>query len=289
MHNCNSTKAPFDSLHSNLHKRTEEEQPADLELYRQIIGSLMHLAIITRPNIAFHVSKLSQFNSDPSIHHYAAAKHVLRYLQGTKDYGLYFTATSSQYSLNYSRTPPLELLGFSDASYASDPDDRKSMSGYLFFLSNALISWSAHKQSIVALSTMESEYIALSNAAKEAIFLRKLLSSLMVHPTRPTIINTDSASALDHVKNNVKHPHTQWSQLNSRNRSIESSKTIETIVRSLGASDRIRIRKSCRFHDSTIASNCRGKRGLEQFWRRLGELLQSHVEWRDRSHAFLNS
>jgi hypothetical protein len=193
----------------------------------------MHLAIITRPDIAFHVSKLSQFNSDPSIHHYTAAKHVLRYLQGTKDYGLYFTASSSQYSPHYSRTPPLELLGFSDASYASDPDDRKSMSGYLFFLSNALISWSAHKQSVVALSTMESEYIALSDAAKEAIFLRKLLSSLMVNLPHPTIINTDSESALDHVKNNVKHPRTK--HIDTRHHYIRSVYGIQVDIRHVPA------------------------------------------------------
>jgi hypothetical protein len=203
MENCNPTKTPFESQ-SNLHQRTEAEEPADMELYRRKISSFMHLAIFTCADIAYAVSKLSQFNSNPSVIHLGAAKHLLRYIQGTKDYGLLFTADSASSSLSCS-----EPHGFSDASFASDPDDRKSISGYLFFLSYALISWSAQKQTVIALSTMESEYIALTDAAKEAIFLRKLLDSLSFTIPHPTLIHTDSESALDHVKNNVKHPRTK--------------------------------------------------------------------------------
>ena len=199
MHNCNPAKTPFENQ-VQLHKRLETEEAFDPEQYRQIVGSLMHLAIISRPDLAYSVSKLAQFNSDPSVLHYRAAKHVLRYIQGTKDYAIHYSS---------SNTSSPSLHGYSDASYASDPDDRKSHSGYVFFLANGCISWSAHKQPVVALSTMESEYIALSDAAKEAVFLRKLARSVRFSISQPTVINTDSDSALDHVKNNVKHPRTK--------------------------------------------------------------------------------
>jgi hypothetical protein len=103
----------------HLHKRLDFELAADPERYHQTVGSPMHLAITTRPDIAFTVS-----NS------------LLRYIQGTKDYGLFYTNASTS----------LILHGFSDASYASDSDDRKSTSSYVFFLSNAPTSWSAHNK-----------------------------------------------------------------------------------------------------------------------------------------------
>jgi hypothetical protein len=161
-------------------------------------SSLAPTSLILSPN--FHSSTVI-----PLLFISAQPKHLLRYIQGTKDYGLLFTANSSSSPLLCS-----EPHGFSDVSFASDPDDRKSTSGYLFFLVYTLISWSAPKQTEIALSTMESEYIAPTDAAKEAIFLRKLLDSLSLFTiARPTLIHTDSESALDHVKNNVKHPRTK--------------------------------------------------------------------------------
>jgi hypothetical protein len=119
MENCNPMKTPFESQ-SNLHKRTETEEPADTKLYRRKIGSFMHFAIFTCADIAYAVYKLSQFNSNPSAIHLGTAKHLLRYIQGTKDYGLLFTTDSSS---SLSCTEP---HGFSDSSFTSGPDDRKS-------------------------------------------------------------------------------------------------------------------------------------------------------------------
>ena len=197
MANCNPVKSPCEPS-VQLHKRTFDEESADGELYRQMIGSLMFLAQYTRPDIAYAVSTLSQFNKDPSTHHIRAVKHLMRYIQGTKDLCIMFDCDVV--------TLP---IGFSDASYANNPDDRKSTSGYVFFYANGIISFQCQKQSVVALSTMESEYMALSDAAKEAIFLLKLLRSLKIGIPHPFLINTDSQSALDHVKNNVKHSRTK--------------------------------------------------------------------------------
>ena len=129
MHHCNPAKTPFENQ-VQLHKHQELEEAFDPEQYRQIIGSLMHLPVISHPDLAYSVSRLAQFNNDPSILHYRAAKHILRYLQGAKDYTFRHTST------NDSST----LYGFSDAPYASDPDDRKSHCGYVFFLANGCIS-----------------------------------------------------------------------------------------------------------------------------------------------------
>jgi hypothetical protein len=197
MAKCNPVKTPCESS-VQLHKRTPDEESANGELYRQMIGSLMFLAQYARPDISYAVSALSQFNKDPSIHHFRAVKHLLRYIQATKDLSIVFNG-------NFSNS----LIGYSDASYANNPDDRKSTSGILFFIANGIISFQSSKQSVIAMSTMESEYMALSEAAKEAIFLLKLLRSLKFDANQPVLIKTDSESALDHVKNNVKHARTK--------------------------------------------------------------------------------
>jgi hypothetical protein len=197
MQNCNPAKAPFSDT-SQLHKRTDDEEPTDEKLYREMVGSIGYLSTYTRPDLAFAVSKLSQYLSNPSIHHMQAAKHVLRYIKGTLDYGICYSPSSE--SLPF---------GFSDSSHAADPDDRKSHSGYIFFFNNGDISHSSGKQPITALSSMESEYIELTNAAQEAIFLRKLYASIVSNINVPTTILTDSEAALHHTKNNVKHSRTK--------------------------------------------------------------------------------
>jgi len=128
-----------------------------------------------------------------------AAKHVLRYIKGTLDYGLYFGPSE------------IHLSGFCDSSHAADPDDRKSHAGHIFYLNpdGSGIVWESGKESVVAISSMESEYMQYSEAAKEAIFLHKLAASIGLKLTLPTTIYTDSESALKHVKNNIKHAHTK--------------------------------------------------------------------------------
>src|SRR5579859_4660623 len=107
------------------------------------------------------------------------------------------------YDNSLSTTP---LYGYSDASGASDPDDRCFTSGYVFFYNNGTVIWVSRKQKYtVTLPSMESEYVALTKAAKEATFLRKLLRSMDLAQTSPTLILTDSESALKNIKNNVNH------------------------------------------------------------------------------------
>ena len=199
MQNCNPVKTPLDAS-IKLHKRQDNEPPADDTLYREIVGKLNHLAIYTRPDLAQSLSKLSEFLSKPSEEHMRAAKHILRYLNGTLDLGIL-----------YSPDPASNLPeGFCDVSFDTDPDDSKSTSGWLYKLANGVISYGSNKQSCVALSSMESEYMALTEAAKEAISLQNLLESLNITKREePIILRTDSQSAFDHIKNNVNHSRTK--------------------------------------------------------------------------------
>jgi hypothetical protein len=201
MQNCNPAKSPFTDTHQ-LHKRREDEEPADIQLYSEMVGSIGYLPTYTRPDLAFAVSKLSQYLSNPSVIHMAEAKHVLRYIKGTLDLGPYYSAPPDG-----SESLP---ICFTDASHAADPDDRKSHSGHLALMNGGSISHSSSKQSITALSSMECEYIGGTNAAQEVVFLRKLYTSLTGKRINiPTPIFTDSEAALNHTKNNVNHSRTK--------------------------------------------------------------------------------
>jgi hypothetical protein len=207
MQDCKPVYTPLDK-NTQLHKRdydpSNPDPPADQTLYREIIGSINHPTIWTRPDVSNTVSKLSQYLHDPSIHHMAAAKRLLRYFKAT-----------SHFTLTYSASESLKLVGYADADHANDVDDRKSFSGYCFYLNQRSppITYSSKKQSLVAQSTMEAETIALSLAAKEALWLRKLCNELLVFKSQPTpkllIVNSDSESALKAIKNPVFHARTK--------------------------------------------------------------------------------
>ena len=120
-------------------------------MYQAVVGSLLYLSTKTRLDIAYAVSSVARYCANPTKDHWTAVKRILRYLKGTCNYGLL-----------YRKDAPAELTGYSDA-------DRKSTSGYIYLLGGAAISWKSSKQSCVALSTTEAEYIALSSASQEAI------------------------------------------------------------------------------------------------------------------------
>jgi len=135
----------------------------DLKNYQQAIGALMYLMIATQPNLAYAVGTLGHHTTTPGEEHLRALNRVFRYLQGTKGHELVFRRGT---------TDALTLKGYADADWASDRNDRKSTSGYVFILGGGTMSWSSKKQSAVALSSTEAEYIAGGHAAKEAVWLR---------------------------------------------------------------------------------------------------------------------
>jgi hypothetical protein len=140
------------------------------------------------------VNTLSQFLVEPRRVHLVAAKHVMRYLKGTIDYGL-----------SYEGDHDFTLSGYIDSDWAGSVADRKSTSGCCFSLGSAMISWQSRKQSSIALSTAEAEYIAACFASYEAIWLRKLLTSLSDLEMRATVILCDNQSCIKMIENPVFH------------------------------------------------------------------------------------
>lgn len=130
----------------------------------------MYLIVCTRPDLTFTVSTFSKYMSYPGPEYWEALKWMLRYLKGTSDIGLKFGVNKEG----------VKLKGFLDADYTGERDNRKYISSYVFTLSNSCVSWKSQLQHIVALSTIESEYIATTEAIKEALWLRSLLHELCV-------------------------------------------------------------------------------------------------------------
>lgn len=151
----------------------------------------------TRPDIAHAVGVVSKFNSEPTEAHLTAVKRIFRYLKGTLDLVLQYEATGR------------DLMGYSDADWASDLDNRHSTSGNVFVMSGGAISWLSQKQATVALSTAEAEYIALGSTTQEAIWLRQLLSDLKVDMHRPTELLEDNQGSIAMAKNPVGHKRTK--------------------------------------------------------------------------------
>lgn len=152
----------------NGYESIQPSGPNDLRTdqreYQQIIGSLLYLAILTRPDIAFAIGRLSQHLSDPSEHHMKALKGLMRYVRSTADLGITYGAGIND-----------QLVGYSDSDFAMDKTDRKSVLGNVFMLAGGPISWMSKKQKSVATSTMDAEYMAMCSCAKQAQHLAHLL------------------------------------------------------------------------------------------------------------------
>ncbi|XP_020700446.2 uncharacterized protein LOC110112530 [Dendrobium catenatum] len=164
----------------------------DPTLYRRLAGSLQYLSI-TRPDIAFAANRVCQHMQHPTDQDFQDLKRLLRYINGTLSYGLPISLGS------------LELHSYSDADWASDSSDRKSISGFCTFLGPNLISWTVKKQATVAKSSTEAEYWALSAAISEVIWLCRLAAELHLPQPSPTTIHCDNTSAIAIAKNPVFH------------------------------------------------------------------------------------
>ena len=179
---------------SKLVKTTESDELVDENLYQSAVGSLQYLSTMTRPDITFAVSNVAKYCSKPTNEHWTAVKRILRYLKGTHNFGLLYKKSNSS-----------NCEGFSDSDWAGDVNDRKSTSGYIFQVGDTAISWRSRKQSCVALSTAEAEYIALSQAAQEAIWLRQLYTDLQGEPPKPITVYEDNQAAICLSKNPQGH------------------------------------------------------------------------------------
>ena len=162
--------------------------------YQEAVGSLIYISITTRPDIAAAVGIVGQFVSNPGLVHWKAVKRIFRYLQGTVDLSLV---------LGGHHGGPVNIRGLCDSDWASDVDDRKSRTGYLFYIQGSLISWKSSKQQSVATSSTEAEYMAAYHATCEAIWLRRILGELGFSQSNATNIEEDNSSCIAITKNPV--------------------------------------------------------------------------------------
>ena len=161
--------------------------------YRAIVGSLLYVAVWSRPDISYAVSELSRFVSAPGEVHLQAAKHLLRYLKATKSLPLTY---SRQVPTSGNPASANVLTGYVDSDWAGCPDSRKSTSGYALLLNGAAISWKSKRQSVVALSTAEAEFIAASSLVQEVTYVRRFLHDLGFPQSLPTPVYEDNTTCI---------------------------------------------------------------------------------------------
>jgi hypothetical protein len=199
MSNCHPSPIP---LRQKLHELSNpppnsipDIRDEDIKLnFQRLVGSLIYLAVCTRPDIAYVAMALGQYNASPTRAHLLAAKGVLRYLAGTQELTLVFGMERSNIS-----TPVQGFsmcCGLTDADWATDEKDRRSISGYCFYFLNSLVSWSSTKQKTVSLSSTESEYYAMTHAMKEALWIRLFLTIHRLPIPKPFPLLCDNQSAL---------------------------------------------------------------------------------------------
>jgi hypothetical protein len=175
----------------------------DATFYRSLVGSVRYL-VNTRLDVAFSVGCVSRFMQEPHVDHLAVVKHVLRFVSGTCDQGLFYQKGGSEEP---------SLVGYSDSDWAWDVDERKSTIRVIFFLNGGTVSWQSTKQRIVAMSSCEVEYVAAATASCQAVWLARLLSKILDREVERAVLTVDNKSAISIIRNPV---------LNDRSRHIDT-------------------------------------------------------------------
>ncbi|KAI3757868.1 hypothetical protein L6452_05411 [Arctium lappa] len=191
MLDCNETKIPMDPGTKLI--KTEGGELVDATKYRSLIGCLRYL-LHTRPDLSYSVGLLSRFMQEPKEQHMKAIRQVLRYIKGTLNFGI-----------TYKKKGGCKLLGYSDSSYGINIEEGKGTTGIVFYLGNSPISWNSQKQPTVALSSCESEFMAATAAACQALWLQRLLNALTGWKEERVTIRVDNKSAITLMKNPVFH------------------------------------------------------------------------------------
>jgi hypothetical protein len=190
---------------------TESDRRAALKLpYQALVGSLIY-AVMTRPDIAYAVSNVARFMSEWGVAHYNAAVRILRYLYFTKSYKLPIAP----------KTDNLVVSCFVDANYGDDRDGGsedykenddgkwKPQGGYVIMINGSPVSWKSHRMKCRVLSSMESEYVEASEAAKEVIWFRELMAELGHKQNEPTVVYEDNKSCISFALNATSHERTK--------------------------------------------------------------------------------
>ncbi|KAH9669584.1 hypothetical protein KPL70_021844 [Citrus sinensis] len=191
MNDCKPISTPVEcGVKLSKHDKGEDIDPT---FFKSLVGSLRYLTC-TRPDILYAVGLVSRYMENPKTTHFKAAKRILRYIKGTTNFGLLYS-----FSKNY------KLVGYSDSDWGGNVDDRKSTTGFVFFMGDTAFTWMSKKQPIVTLSTCEAEYVADTSSVCHAIWLRNLLKELSLAQEEPTEICVDNKSAIALSKNLVFH------------------------------------------------------------------------------------
>ncbi|KAH9096322.1 hypothetical protein Ae201684P_009554 [Aphanomyces euteiches] len=191
MSDCHAQSTPL----SLDHKMTEPGEPAKMtqSTMREIVGSLQWLAGCARPDISFATSLLSRFLNAPNEHHENIIKRILRYLSGTKHFGL-----------EIKPTPSKEMNVSTDADWAGDKSNRKSTTGFIVEVCGAIVHWFSKQQPTVALSTMEAEYIAACVGTQEALWIQQIMAEIgLERKDEPVSLWCDNQSAIRNMSNDI--------------------------------------------------------------------------------------
>ena len=188
------SKKDAENEESSSEELQEEKVPEDEhDYFRRLIGTLIYFSIMTRPDIAFAVNYLARRVANPTKTYIREAERVFQYLRATPNIGLTFRRNKT------GQQPKLQVSAYADASFADDLSDRKSTYGYAVYLNNHLVHWTSRKQSIVALSTTQAEYIAMSEVAREVLWLNQLIQQLKFKIASPPIIYGDNIITINEI------------------------------------------------------------------------------------------
>ncbi|KAE8657590.1 hypothetical protein F3Y22_tig00116989pilonHSYRG00496 [Hibiscus syriacus] len=191
MENCKPISTPAEyGIKMTKH---EEGESVDPKFFKSLVGSLRYLTC-TRPDILHAVGLVSRYMESPTTTHFKATKRILCYLKGTIDFDLFYSVSN-----NY------KLVGYSDSDWGGDIDNRRSTTGFVFFMGDIAFTWMSKKQPIVTLSTCEAEYVASTSCVCHAIWLRNLLKEIGLIQEEPTKVCVDNKSAIALAKNPVFH------------------------------------------------------------------------------------
>ena len=191
----------------------------NIALYQRAIGSLMYVAIGTCPDLSFAIQTLSQFNHEPSTEHWTAIKCALRYLNGTLNLGITYDGASIGDSIF--------VEGYSNSDWASNHNNRRSISGYTFLMGGGAISWSSKKQPTVALSSMEGEYMAITHTWKQSKWHQDFWNAVGYAQFTPSIIRVDNRAAIL-LANNPEH-HNRSKRIDTHYHRIRDEITTGTV------------------------------------------------------------
>lgn len=206
MVNCN----PVPTLMSYVYKSSSYQRTCDIienvSRYKSVVEALQYI-ILTRPEIAFSINKLSQFLSCPRTQYWEACTRLLRYLKGTIHFGLQFYTYGA-----------MQIKYFINSNCACDRDDRKSMVGFTIYLGPNLVSWSSKKQVVVSRSRTEANYRALSHAVSEVTLIHFLLAELHINLAIIPILWCNNQGAIALAYNSVYHEKTKHLELGIHSR-----------------------------------------------------------------------